>query len=107
MEQAGYTRLKAIKGLTKEALEKMKVKDGHVIVILDGIKDLEEWPIKVRVPAAVGDMGGDMDCALPSIITGISRPCCCDLNTLILGTLMVRTPMFRLAVTRDRSASPE
>jgi hypothetical protein len=27
-----------------------------VIVILDGIKDLEEWPVKVRVPAAVGEL---------------------------------------------------
>ncbi len=52
----GYSKLITIKTLTKDALKKMKVKDGHVQAILHGIKDLEEWPIKVRVPAAVGEL---------------------------------------------------
>jgi hypothetical protein len=52
----GYNKLITIKTLTKEALKKMKVKDGHVQAIMHGIKDLEEWPIKVRVPAAVGEL---------------------------------------------------
>ncbi len=56
MLSPGFNKLKAIKGLTKDVLKKMKVKDGHAIVILDGINDLEEWLIKVRVPATVGEL---------------------------------------------------
>ncbi len=43
----GYNKLITIKTLTKEALKKMMVKDGHVHAILHGIKDLEEWPINL------------------------------------------------------------
>jgi hypothetical protein len=56
MEDGGYDSLHAIKALTEKKLLLMKVKEGHAAVILHGIKDLEEWPIKVRVPAAVGEL---------------------------------------------------
>ncbi len=44
-------------------LKKRKVNDGHAIVIPDCITDLEEWPIKVRVPATVGELAEQPGCS--------------------------------------------